>query len=635
MQAMADKLAQAVADVQTSLNVLLQTYNSATVNPISGTYKADHTGLDGMLDVVKVNVSNGTVTITNASTGATIFTSPTSNIKGGTITTVNIPGASSTAIPTITSASNATFTIGTAGSFTVTATGNPQPTLSVTGTLPSGVTFNSTTGVLSGTPAAGTSGAYNLTFKASNGVLPDVSQSFTLSVISSTQMTAPVITSTSNTSFMTEISGSFSVTTTGNPNPTLSYTGTLPAGVTFDTATGILSGTPSANNAAGAYPIIFTAKNGISPDATQNFALNVMVSPIKSTGYMTINRAYHTATLLPNGKTLIAGGYYQQGDKAYETNEAELYDPSTGKFTSTGNMASARQLHTATLLPNGKVLIVGGYNLLAYNTSTIITQAEIYDPTTGTFTTTGYTNDYHSNHTATLLANGKVLIAGGLDGYYDPTTSAELYDPSTGTFTTTGGLNGRRSNHTATLLPNGKVLVAGGYSVNSSTIIATASSELYDPITGKFTTTGNLITARGEFTSTLLGNGKVLVAGGFVNNTPLGGAFPDVAAELYDPLSGTFTVTSKMTYSRHAHTATLLNNGNVLIMGGQELSKSVRVVLLFDPTNGTFQVAGTLPSFMGNEGATSTLLQNGSVLFTGGKYEPMYTAGKAIIYQQQ
>ena len=169
--------------------------------------------------------------------------------------------------PAITSANNTTFMVGSNGSFTVTRSGFPTPTLSRSGALPSGVTFNTSTGVLSGTPAAGTGGVYPITFTASNGVLPNEMQSFTLRVNQ-----APALTSANNTTFVVGSNSSFTVTRTGFPTPTLSKSGALPSGVTFSTATGVLSGTPAAGS-AGVYPITFTASNGVSPNAMQNFTL--------------------------------------------------------------------------------------------------------------------------------------------------------------------------------------------------------------------------------------------------------------------------------------------------------------------------------------------------------------------------
>jgi len=184
-----------------------------------------------------------------------------------------LPTASQSQPPAITSAAAATFTVGTAGSFTVTTTGSPAPSLSETGALPAGVTFDPTTGLLSGTPAAGTGGSYPVTFTADNGVGAGVTQAFTLTV---NQPAA--ITSGTAATFTVGTAGSFTVTTTGSPAPGLSETGPLPAGLTFDAATGVLSGTPAAGT-GGSYPITFTAHNGVGADATQAFALTVTEPP--------------------------------------------------------------------------------------------------------------------------------------------------------------------------------------------------------------------------------------------------------------------------------------------------------------------------------------------------------------------
>src|SRR5437899_1754966 len=159
--------------------------------------------------------------------------------------------------PGITSANSTTFLVGTAGTFTLTATGTPAPTLSEAGTLPAGVTFNAATGALSGTPSAGTAGTYPITFTAHNGAGADATQNFTLTVNQ-----AAAITSTNSTTFTVGTAGTFTVTATGSPTPTLSETGSLPTGVTFTAATGTLSGMAAAST-GGMYSITFTAHNGV------------------------------------------------------------------------------------------------------------------------------------------------------------------------------------------------------------------------------------------------------------------------------------------------------------------------------------------------------------------------------------
>ena len=175
--------------------------------------------------------------------------------------------------PGIISVSNTTFVVGAAGIFTVTATGAPTPTLSRTGTLPSGVTFDPATGVLNGTPAAGTGGTYPITLTASNGIGSAATQNFMLTVNE-----APSITSAGGTAFTVGTAGSFTVTANGFPSATLGVSGALPSGLTFDAPSGVLSGTPAAGT-GGSYPLTFSASNGVGTGATQNFTLIINQAP--------------------------------------------------------------------------------------------------------------------------------------------------------------------------------------------------------------------------------------------------------------------------------------------------------------------------------------------------------------------
>ena len=322
-----------------------------------------------------------------------------------------------------------------------------------------------------------------------------------------------------------------------------------------------------------------------------------------ATGSMTTPRwQYQTATLLADGKVLITGGLNTSNwwDRLAS---AEVYDPISGIFTPTGSMTSPRQNHTATLLTNGKVLIAGGYG-----PSSQLSSAELYDPVSGTFTPTGSMTTPRSIHVATLLANGKALVVGG-QACSSPgcgLASAELYDPATGTFSATGSMSGVRQSPTATLLANGKVLIAGGD--NEGPFLA--SAELFDPATGTFTPTGSMSTPRGYLTATLLNNGKVLVAGGADSSIVL------ASAELYDPATGFFTPTGSMSTPRIQYTATLLNNGEVLVVGGYNGSVTVASAELYDPLSGTFTstVSMSTPRLL----QTATLLDNGKVLVAGG-----------------
>ena len=252
------------------------------------------------------------------------------------------------------------------------------------------------------------------------------------------------------------------------------------------------------------------------------------------TGEMSTPRSDLTATLLNNGKVLIVGGAYPgQGDSCFPVDAvlyagscfplgAELYDPDTGTFIAAGNMIT-EFVDTATLLPNGKVLITKGNT----QTGPYLSNAELYDPSRGTFTFAGYAQTNHSVPTATLMMNGKVLLAGGDWGDGDGGSFiAEDYDPASGAFSRTGNMIVGREQDTATLLPDGSVLFAGGHLV----IDLAASAEIYDPFKGTFTRTPNMPTAHEEHTATLLGDGTVLVAGGFA-------PFPSFTstAEIYHP----------------------------------------------------------------------------------------------------
>ncbi len=273
-----------------------------------------------------------------------------------------------------------------------------------------------------------------------------------------------------------------------------------------------------------------------------------------NTGSMSTALTFAAATLLPDGLVLVAGG---QSSSPLTIANASLYNWETGTWTNTGSLNTAREYHTLTLLPNGLALAAGGWNGVL---SEYLASAELYYPETGTWTNTGTMVVAGQSHSATLLPNGLVLVAGGANSS-GALTNAELYNPQTATWTNTGALNTARDIHTATLLPNGLVLVAGGEDSSGN---ALASAELYNLETGTWTDTGSLNTARFYHTATLLGTGLVLVAGG----TNSSGALTD--AELYDPVAGVWKTICPLNTPRFDFTATLLPDGNVLAAGGRD-----------------------------------------------------------------
>ena len=342
---------------------------------------------------------------------------------------------------------------------------------------------------------------------------------------------------------------------------------------------------------------------------------NSDVSCLSLTLTMSAERAAHSATLLPDGKVLIAGGFREEGTSEIAIASAEIFDPVNNTFTPTSDMNEPRNGHTSTLLPNGKVLLAGGWNQQG-RTAT----AELYDPLTGTFEYTGSLMAPRQGLTAILLNNGQVLIAGGDSARNTPQLTAELYEPATETFTSTGTLKDGRIGHTATLLSDGKVLLIGGTSGNDNIL---ASAEIFDPETGQFTSTGDANAVRYKHSAVLLQDGNVLILGG-ADQRDWSGKYD--SAEIYDAKAGTFTQVSSMNEERFklADAAVLLSDGNVLVGGGN------RQIEIFDAKSQTFIPDGTLDDDY--YFSVLTGLNNGQVLITGGYNGNILPSNKAWLY---
>jgi len=399
---------------------------------------------------------------------------------------------------------------GTPYSFAFIATGGYLPlSWTVTaGTLPPGVTLNPD-GTLSGTPTAAGSTPFAFTVTVTDGSTPTRATNSVAYAITISEPPPPSINNTPPPTATVGSPYSFQFTASDGLAPLVWTPPTAPMGGLAVSLDGILSGTPST---AGIFPITLTvkdARNQSSPATpfTVRVAMARPAAAFMPTGSMVFARTAHTATLLLDGRVLIAGGGVAS---------AELYDPTSQTFTATGSMTLAQDTRSATLLANstlpnyGKVLMAGGDELIA----------ELFDPTAGTFTATGSMLAPHLGQTATLLQNGQVLIAGG------ETAKAELFNPSTGAFVATGSMTVSRSGHTATLLPDGRVLIAGGVQDFGPGTVpiplgpGVVSAELYDPASGTFTPTGSMSEGRSGHTATLLVDGTVLVAGTAVFGRP-------------------------------------------------------------------------------------------------------------------
>jgi len=272
-------------------------------------------------------------------------------------------------------------------------------------------------------------------------------------------------------------------------------------------------------------------------------------------------------------------------------NLAEIYDPATGTFSPTGPMGATRQSHAATLLADGRVLVVGGLTsdtseadaggstgpttfILAATGANVLKTAELYDPASGTFSPTGSMIDPRHQFTATLLVDGQVLVLGGGGEAYSSRTSAELYDPGTGTFARTGSMAKARWLHTATRLVDGRVLIAGGRSPNDRTL---ASVEIYDPASGSFSTVGPLAESRQQHTATLLADGRVLIAGGYTQDQDSWNVL--ASTEIFDPVTEHFVSAGPMGDARQRAVAALLDDGRVLVAGGTGIGTEDLVLL--------------------------------------------------------
>lgn len=314
-------------------------------------------------------------------------------------------------------------------------------------------------------------------------------------------------------------------------------------------------------------------------------------------------RFKHTATLLPDGRVLVTGGFDNSALKS-----AEVYGSGIGSWRDGTALLAARSGHTVTMLPDGKLLIAGGTS----NGTAALKSAELYDPASGKWSATAQSLDKKRfHHTATLLPSGKVLVTGGTPDGISALKSAELYDPISGQWRPTATPpNTARFHHTATLLPDGKVLIAGGTQGQDT---ALKDAELYDPASNTWTPAENLSSPRFLHTATPLPSGEVLLMGG-----TLGEDMPVDSDELYDPKTGAWSSLSSPPAARFEHTATLLPSGLVMVAGGRSGAHAASSVELYDPKESAWVETASTTLNTGRYGHTATLLPSGLVLIAGG-----------------
>ncbi|WP_005031470.1 Kelch repeat-containing protein [Holophaga foetida] len=457
---------------------------------------------------------------------------------------------------------------------------------SISPSIPAGLTFDTSTGLISGAPSS---------------VVPQ--NTYTVTACNAAGCCSTGLTITINDEAPADLSYQFDnaiylagvaiennyPSSTGGAVALYTVSPNLPAGLSLNSANGLISGTPTTTTGQTVYRITASNTSGSSYCDISITVNSSQTGAFSYTGSLTVDRGYHTATLLNSGKVLITGGY------SYDTNKvlssAELYDPSTGLFSATGSMQTPRQHHTATLLTDGKVLVTGGTNGYAVN----VASAEIYDPASGTFSSINAMTDARAYHSATLMANGNVLLVGG-QNTSTVLATAEVYTPGSGTFTATGSLHTTSMSHSACLLSSGKVFIYAAW-----------QSEVYDPSTGAFTTVETFRSCNIFAASVRLQNGAVLLPGG---------DYVGATVKTFDPGTSTVSTVNPMTYARSLHTATLLPTGDVLITGGQYSLNLWSSAEIYSASLGTFSLTGSMK--IARTAHTATLLPNGMVLIVGG-----------------
>ncbi len=551
--------------------------------------------LDGASGVI-----TGTPTTVSASA---IYTVTAENAAGNATARVQIEVRSIAAAPASMSYREATVTY-TAGQAIAanapTSSGGPVTAYSIAPALPAGLSLDAQTGIISGTPTATTAAAtYTVT---GTNVTGSTTATLQITVVAAVVAPASLSYTTANPLyFTTEPVTPNAPVATGGAITGFTVSPVLPAGLSLNANTGFISGTPTATQSAITYTITGSNTAG-STQAQVQITITSRGSWSSALSPMPLPVHYFTATRLTNGLVLVAGGFTSGGS----TSSAWLYNPATDLWAPTGTMSLPRSSHTATLLPDGRVLVTGGQVFSQIETAS----AELYDPATGTWSPAAAMSDARQNQSATLLANGKVLVAGGFNqiGIITILSSMDLYDPVTNTWTFMAStLASPRAQHAAARLPNGNVLLAGG--IANGGLLGTTEVVAIDD---SGTTISPAPVVFGNVTmGTTLADGSVLVLGDATSATA-------PRAYRYDPTTLTWKASS-MVAARSIPTVMPLPDGRVLVAGGTLLgSGGVRTTSteIYDPATNTW-IAGA-PMAAGRAAAQAVVLADGSLLMLGG-----------------
>ena len=339
---------------------------------------------------------------------------------------------------------------------------------------------------------------------------------------------------------------------------------------------------------------------------------------LRATASMHMARAAHTATTLPGGGVLIVGGF--TGDES-KLAGAELFDPGSERFADIAQSNERRQSHAATRLPDGQVLISGGMGTGNRSLAT----AELFNPVTNTFRTTGRMTMARAGHEAVLLDDGRVLLVGGVGTGWTFLATAEIFDPRTGVFSATGTMSEPRESHVAIRLRDGRVLIAGGHRGRGAATIISRTAEIFDPATGRFQMAAPMRVRRHKHDAVALDDGRVFIVGG-ADERDNEGVYSSV--EVFDPVTARFQAAPDMRLGRYKHRGTTfaLSSRTLLLVGGAAQPEE------YDVVSGQSEVVGG-GTRMAGQFSAAALMPGGRVLITGGYGHGAGPVSDAWIYE--